>query len=128
MSLPPRSSTTVLRMVGTLKTFAAFARPMTLFTIIIGSWLCRLANWKGWWSIRIRTDSAGVRRALRPFLGAMDWVMGVTPVCDFRCSRTGYRPFIAPLLAGNGFNFLQGLLESQAMETLANLESFVRSA
>src|SRR5437667_2504057 len=48
MSLPPRSSTTVVRMVGTLKIFAALASPMTLFTIIIGSWLCRFANWKGW--------------------------------------------------------------------------------
>ena len=53
---------------------------MTLFTIIVGSWLCRLANWKGWWSIRTSTDSSGVRRALRPFLRAGDWVMAFTPV------------------------------------------------
>jgi hypothetical protein len=56
--------------------FAALASPTTLFTIIVGSWLCRLANWKGW--IRVRTDSSGVRRAFRPVLGAMDWVTGVT--------------------------------------------------
>jgi hypothetical protein len=35
-------------MVGTSKIFAALASPTTLFTIIVGSWLCRLANWKGW--------------------------------------------------------------------------------
>jgi hypothetical protein len=28
--------------------FAVLASAMTLFTIIVGSWLCRLANWKGW--------------------------------------------------------------------------------
>ena len=80
MSLPPRSSSTVVRIVGTLKTFAVFASAMTLFTIIVGSWLCRLANWKGWWSIRTSTDSSGVRRAFRPFLRAVDWVMAFTPV------------------------------------------------
>jgi hypothetical protein len=33
--------------VGTSKTFAPFASPTTLFTIAAGSWLFRLANWKG---------------------------------------------------------------------------------
>ena len=78
MSLPPRSSRTVVRMVGTPKILAVLASAMTLFTIIVGSWLCRLANWNGWWSISTSTDSPGVSRALRPFLGALDWlVMGV---------------------------------------------------
>src|SRR6476660_2048618 len=78
MSLPPRSSRTVVRMVGTPKILAVFASAMTLFTIIVGSWLCRLANWNGWWSISTSTDSSGVSRALRPFLAALDWVvMGV---------------------------------------------------
>src|ERR1700741_275187 len=99
MSLPPRSSTTVVRIVGTLKALAAFARPMTLFTIIIGSWLCRLANWKGWWSIKTSTDSSGVRRASRPVFGAVDWVMAFTP---FVGSRSGYRRFIGLGLVGNG--------------------------
>src|SRR6266700_4818870 len=34
---PPRSSTTVVRMVGTPNTLAVLARPMTLFTTIVGS-------------------------------------------------------------------------------------------
>src|SRR6267378_5585940 len=77
MSLPPRSSNTVVRMVGTLKILAVLASATTLFTIIVGSWLCRLANWKGWWSIRTSTDSSGVRRAFRPFLRTGGWVMSV---------------------------------------------------
>src|SRR5439155_17084196 len=44
---PPRSSTTVVRIVGTPNSLAVLARPMTLFTTIVGSWLCRLANWNG---------------------------------------------------------------------------------
>src|SRR3954454_10175132 len=83
MSLPPRSARTVVRMVGTPKILAVLASAMTLLTIIVGSWLCRLANWKGWWSIRTSTDSSGVRRALRPFLRAMGWVMAFTPVWLF---------------------------------------------
>src|ERR1700757_1936822 len=105
MSLPPRSCTTVVRIVGTLKALAAFARPMTLFTIIIGSWLCRLANWKGWWSIRTSTDSSGGRRALRPFLragvigGGSVWV-GVVCGADIAT-------IIAARLAGNGYHYFQ---------------------
>src|ERR1700741_649469 len=99
MSLPPRSSSTVLRMVGTLKTFAVFASATTLFMIIVSSWLWRLANWKGWWSIRTSTDSSGVRRAFRPVFGAVDWVMAFTP---FVGSRSGYRRFIGLGLVGNG--------------------------
>ncbi len=45
MIRPPRCSITVVRMVGTPNTFAILARPTTLFTIIVGSWLCRFANW-----------------------------------------------------------------------------------
>jgi hypothetical protein len=40
----------------------------------------RLRTVRAGWSIEVMTDSSGVRRALRPFLGAVDWFMGVTPV------------------------------------------------
>src|SRR3981081_4847199 len=48
ISLPPRSSTTVVRIVGTSNIFAAFARPTTLFTIIIGSWVGGVGDGEGW--------------------------------------------------------------------------------
>src|SRR5207245_2490760 len=51
ISNPPRSSRTVVRIVGTPNTLAALAKPMTLFTTIVGSWLCRLANGYGRWAV-----------------------------------------------------------------------------
>jgi hypothetical protein len=36
---------TVVSIVETPNTLAALAKPMTLFTTILGLWLCRLANW-----------------------------------------------------------------------------------
>src|SRR5207237_1353255 len=87
MSLPPRSSTTVVRMVGTPKILAVFASATTLFTIIVGSWLCRLTNSKCCWSISTSTDSCGVSRAIRPVMGALDWVIG------FHSGRVGVRLF-----------------------------------
>lgn len=68
MSRPPRSSRTVVRMVGTPKALAALASPTTLLTTIVGSWLFRLANWNGWWSISTRTLSSGVSSASSPAL------------------------------------------------------------
>ena len=53
-------------MVGTPNPLAALARPTALFTIIVGSWLFRLANWNGWWSIRTTTLSSGVSSACSP--------------------------------------------------------------
>src|ERR1700757_2434089 len=116
MSLPPRSCTTVVRIVGTLKALAAFARPMTLFTIIMGSWLCRLANWKGWWSIRTSTDSSGVSRALRPFLRTWDSLIGVHSGFGWRGAHIAL--FIAARLVGNGYNHFQVMLEDDLWKLL----------
>ena len=66
MILPPRASSTVVRITGTLKALANLASPITLLTIIVGSWLWRFANWNGWWSIRTTTHSSGVSKAESP--------------------------------------------------------------
>jgi hypothetical protein len=58
----------VVNSVGTLKAFAAFARPTTLLTTVWLSWLRSPANWNGWWSIRSSTQFSGVNSAFRPVL------------------------------------------------------------
>jgi hypothetical protein len=47
LQLPQRSLTTVVRIVGTFNAFAAFASPMVLLRIIVGSRFRVLANWNG---------------------------------------------------------------------------------
>jgi hypothetical protein len=43
--VPPRSATTVVRMVGTPKALALLASAVVLLTTICGSWLFRLVSW-----------------------------------------------------------------------------------
>ncbi|MNX83204.1 hypothetical protein D3C86_1149610 [compost metagenome] len=54
------SAATVVRMVGTLKTLAAFARPIVLFSRVWRSmdWIPK--NIWGWWSMKIRAQLSGV--------------------------------------------------------------------
>lgn len=66
MMWPPRSSTTVVRMVGTSNSLAPFASAVTLLTTRVASMLRMPANWAPWWSISSSTDFSGVRRASRP--------------------------------------------------------------
>src|SRR5215471_12328389 len=80
---------TVVRIVGTLKPFAAFAKPITLFRIMDGSWLWRFANWKGWWSINTTTLFCGVRRASRPIF-LVDDVMVFCLSIDVSNNNSGY--------------------------------------
>jgi hypothetical protein len=47
---------------------AALASPTTLLMTVCVSWLRRPANWKGWWSMRIKAQLSGVSNAPRPFL------------------------------------------------------------
>src|SRR6266403_2575029 len=72
---PPRSSVTVVKIVGMPYAFAVFARPVTLFMTIVGSWLLTFASWNGWWSISTRTQLSGVSSASNPTLGdaSMMW-------------------------------------------------------
>jgi hypothetical protein len=42
---PPRSAITLVRMVGTPKVLAAFARAVELLTTACGSWLFRFVSW-----------------------------------------------------------------------------------
>src|SRR6266852_5296650 len=63
---PPRSSFTVVRIVGMPYAFAVMARPMALLMTIVGSWLLTFASWNGWWSISTTTQLSGVRSASSP--------------------------------------------------------------
>src|SRR5580700_8944241 len=63
---PPRSSFTVVKIVGMPYAFAVMARPMVLLMTIVGSWLLTFASWNGWWSISTTTQLSGVRSASRP--------------------------------------------------------------
>src|SRR5580693_2331298 len=49
-----------------LNVFAVFARAVTLFMTIVGSWLLTFASWNGWWSIRRTAQFSGVRSASSP--------------------------------------------------------------
>jgi hypothetical protein len=73
--------------------FAALARPTTLFTIIVGSWLCRLANWRGWCSIRIRTDSSGGKEGVQAGLGGR-WTGAPE---SLRIEIAFFAPWISPV-------------------------------
>src|SRR5207245_4527256 len=58
---------TVVRMVGTLKTFAALAKPVTLLMSNCVSMDCAAKAICGWWSMSTRTAFCGVRsRGLAP--------------------------------------------------------------
>jgi hypothetical protein len=80
-------------MVGTLKIFAAVASPTTLSTIIVGWWL--VGELEGLVIDQDQDRPLRGKEGVQAGLGGDGLGHGRHSALRFRCSRLGYRPFIA---------------------------------